>query len=255
MSRARGPLDPLWRASLLQVIARGFHYPADAEHAGQMCAALAGLTSPPPAGLPAVLKNAIRQVQEHWGAVHTEDGLASAYSQLFLNNALCSMYETAYSGPGGVAGRTHEIADISGFYLAFGLRSSDVEADRPDHLCAELEFLSILLLKWVHAREQAWNDRGKITVKAIKSFLTDHLGRWYGAFAMRLGEQEAPAVYHALAALLVHALDAECRAWNVQPLPMTGEIAHDSMQEDQLICPKAAAEAEGGDTASACMPM
>lgn len=252
MSRSRKQLDPLWRASLLQAIARGFHYPGHAGHAEEMCTTLAGLLAQPPSGLPGVLRNALGQAEHDWCEVGEDSGLASAYTRLFLNNATCPMYETAYSGPGGVAGRTHEIADISGFYMAFGLRSSATDADRPDHLCAELEFMSILLLKWIHAREQAWNEKGRITVKAIRSFLTDHLGRWHWAFATRLNENEVPAPFSSLAHLLAQAIDLECLAWNVQPVPMSGDLAQDFMQEDRLVCPKAAAEMGGCDSASPC---
>lgn len=229
-----------WRAALLQTVSQGFHYPAQ-DHVARVRSALRRLTEQAPPGTPATVMRALRQARGRWHPIAGEE-LETEYSRLFLNQVPCPMHETAYAGPGGVAGRTHELADIAGFYLAFGVRVSENQTERPDHLCTELEFISVLLLKWAHADEQGWREKRHITASAAKAFLSEHLGRWYRAFAGRLDACGAAPVYRALGDLLAAVLDAECRAWRARPTRASGEVARDVMQEDSLTCPRALAD-------------
>lgn len=82
------------------------------------------------------------------------------------------LYEGNYHHPFNTY---EEMADIAGFYRAFGF---DFAGERPDHICLELEFMRILCLK--EAMALSANDREKVelTVNAEKEFLLSHLGRW-----------------------------------------------------------------------------
>ncbi len=59
-------------------------------------------------------------------------------------------YETEYTTPDALY-KAHQLADIAGFYRAFGLEMSTENRERPDHLAAELEFMHFLALKEAQA--------------------------------------------------------------------------------------------------------
>ncbi len=68
-----------------------------------------------------------------------------------------------------------EMADIAGFYRAFGANFS---GDRPDHICFELEFMRLLCLLESKALLQNEHERAEICISSQKKFLSEHLGRW-----------------------------------------------------------------------------
>ena len=76
------------------------------------------------------------------------DPAAARWSRLFEQGRVAP-YEMSYLRP-GLGGQTARIADVSGFYCAFGFR---VLHDRPDHFLAELEFAAYLALGEARARE------------------------------------------------------------------------------------------------------
>jgi TorA maturation chaperone TorD len=117
-------------------------------------------------------------------AISTVD-LAVEHTRVFTTGFAAPAAETAYELD-KAARRAAELADINGFYRAFGFAlASPVEADG---LVAELEFLSNLLHKRLHA-EAAGNGEGvAICGAAYRAFLTDHLGRWVETFVTRLDE-------------------------------------------------------------------
>ncbi|MDW8469780.1 MAG: molecular chaperone TorD family protein [Burkholderiales bacterium] len=123
------------------------------------------------------------------------------YARLFLGSARAPMRETAYGDGRRLAGRSAELADIAGFYAAFGFAMSDEDRQPPDHLCAELEFCSLLLVKCAYALRDGWTERGRVAEAALRRFLEDHLGRWTHAFCDLVGLAAARAPYRESAAL------------------------------------------------------
>lgn len=107
------------------------------------------------------------------------DTLRSAYVALFDQGSVrTSLYETEHGRMRGVA-KGPELADIAGFYQAFGLELADEEGHRemPDHLAVELEFYAHLLLKQA-LLGQLEDAEGQTVVRGARlSFLADHLGR------------------------------------------------------------------------------
>jgi TorA maturation chaperone TorD len=88
--------------------------------------------------------------------------------------------------------RTFEMADVAGFYRAFGV---EVEpgGERPDHVTAELEFMNLLAVKEAIAlQEEGEGEHAQICRDASRAFLRDHLARW----APRLGDCLAAADIH-----------------------------------------------------------
>ncbi len=96
------------------------------------------------------------------------------------------------------------LADIAGFYHAFGFEITEEFREKHDHLLAELQFTAMLLVLLARALEDGRAEPAEVTRAALRSFLEDHLGVWLGAFAERLeGVSELPyfvAVSRALAA-------------------------------------------------------
>jgi putative dimethyl sulfoxide reductase chaperone len=112
----------------------------------------------------------------------------------------CPLFETQY-GAVDVFQQTHELADIQGFYKAFGLDTSDVEKERCDHISVELEFMHVLLYKQAYALENDGEEKALICLDAQKKFLKEHIGKWVPLFAILFGRKAEDGFYHALSAV------------------------------------------------------
>ncbi len=111
-------------------------------------------------------------------------------------------------------GITPRLADVAGFYRAFGM---NVVGNRPDHLVAELEFMALVLVHEADALASGDGDRAEVVGDAARAFLRDHLGGWVDAWASRVAavpELEPWAPHARVAAALVA---AEAAARNVIP--------------------------------------
>lgn len=140
------------------------------------------------------------------------------------------LYETEYGRDRALA-KGRELADIAGFYRAFGLELNREGAGRDmlDHIAIELEFYAILLLK--QARLLALKDAegSQIVSEARKSFLQDHLGRFVAAIAQRPGVRAHP-FYSLLFRWISDLVAEECERLGVQPI-LTGWVANDAEPE------------------------
>ncbi len=110
----------------------------------------------------------------------------------------CPMYETAFSAK-HLFQQTRQLADLAGFYRAFGVAPSD---NRPDHIAMELEFGYLLAVKEAVARAAGENDHVETCREAERAFLRDHLARWAPLFAGRTEVAAAGTVFADAAALL-----------------------------------------------------
>lgn len=126
--------------------------------------------------------------------------LCGSHNALFATTLVAPARETAYELD-KTARRAAELADICGFYAAFGLElAAPVEADGIE---AELEFMSLLNQKEAAARCADKTEGAAVCRGAAQAFLADHLARWYGVFAERLRAASEDPYYRALADLLV----------------------------------------------------
>lgn len=109
-------------------------------------------------------------------------------------------YETEYGLPHEYR-QSQEMADIAGFYRAFGFQMGGQRRERSDHIAVELEFMHIMALKEAYALETGIPEHVEICVAAQGKFLQDHLGRWIGLFAQsvthNLNAQQAPELHYA----------------------------------------------------------
>ena len=98
--------------------------------------------------------------------------------------------------------KAHLLADIMGFYRAFGVTPS---GDRPDHIAAELEFMHLITLKEHHALQQGNAEHAEICREAQAKFLNEHLLKWNKDVAdvvRQSAKRSGSALYAALGELL-----------------------------------------------------
>ncbi len=115
----------------------------------------------------------------------------------------CPPYETEFQRVDEVFYRTQQMADVAGFYRAFGLEPTATSRERPDHLALELEFESFLLMKNRLALSAASEDpnaaeHADVCQSARAAFFRDHLIWWVPSFSLAL-RSKAQRGYLALA--------------------------------------------------------
>jgi len=115
---------------------------------------------------------------------------------------------------GTAGGITPRLADVAGFYRAFGM---GVAGDRPDHVVAELEFLALALLSEADAIDGDHHDQAEIAGDAIRSFLRDHVGVWIDAWAGRVAAIDELAPWAPFAIVAADLVRNEASHRNVIP--------------------------------------
>lgn len=131
-----------------------------------------------------------------------------------LAGGRCPPYETEFIGSKFAFQRSNTLADVSGFYRAFGLTIAADYPERPDHICIELEFMARLLsLERQAATSDAAerNDRLCVCREAQIRFVTEHLAWWAPAFARVLGHECPGGFYDAAASFLSALIPVERR--------------------------------------------
>ncbi len=177
-------------------------------------------------------------------AASEADPIATADEHVFLfgRQVRCSPYESAYSGLSPFGDKTARLADVAGFYQAFGFGPAAAQPDMEDHVGAQLEFLSALALKEAYALSEGDAEAAEITRRAEVAFLTDHLGRWAEAFAGEV-EEATPLPFHTAAASLLAAwIRAEIEALGATPSRVGAPDALDADAAEPFSCPMAQEE-------------
>lgn len=115
----------------------------------------------------------------------------------------CPPYETEYLVAEDPFFRAQQMADIAGFYRAFGLQPGSEGRERVDFIGLELEFLALLHMK---QRDAQSPEEAVICQSARRQFLQDHLSWWTPSFALALRHKAEYGFYEgvgrALSALL-----------------------------------------------------
>lgn len=175
----------------------------------------------------------------------TLDGMAREYNRLFTatGTVMVPIYETEYALD-TVFAKTKELADLNGFYLAFGLElGKDSQGERPDHICIELEFMATLLIKEAYARNEGWDDKANVCLEARKKFLKDHVGRWGPTLYMMVKRKAEVEFYKSLAALTMDLINKDLKDLNIKPgfiepfEKIIEKIKEESPDEDPNECP------------------
>lgn len=129
----------------------------------------------------------------------TLDTMYKEYLYLFGNATVamdCPPYEMYFSGS-HVYQQTQDLADISGFYKAFGLEVSkeDDTTNRWDHIAVELEFLHFLTYKLAYAIENHGEKELESCAAGKKKFLNAHIGKWIQAFSKAVNKKASVEFY------------------------------------------------------------
>lgn len=129
-------------------------------------------------------------------------------------------YETEY-GHRDVFMKTQRMADISAFYLAFGMEVPADKHERIDFVGAELELMFWIILKEEMAKKSGKKTEAATCRDAAQKFLTDHLGRWAIFFGEQLLKSTDHPFYKQAAKMLAEFVEKECKRLGVQPEKIT----------------------------------
>jgi DMSO reductase family type II enzyme chaperone len=161
-------------------------------------------------------------------------GLQAAYRHTFgLTGSLC--YETEYGLPHEFR-QSQELADICGFYRAFGLNVGGSLRERPDHLAVELEFMYVLALKEAYAASNDVVEHVEVCVEAARKFLGEHLGRWINLFAHSLAHNGGAEPYLSLARFAADFVHHHADQLGVQPQPSPKELVQHTPFDPDFSC-------------------
>lgn len=137
------------------------------------------------------------------------ESAAQEYLKPLLRGDL-SPYETSYEPrPGVSGGKPFQIADIAGFYRAFGF---EVSGDRPDHIVPELEFAALLCAKEAYARISGEAEGAEVCAAARRKFMTEHLGAWLPQLSQRISEHAPRSALSALVEVVMALARADSMA-------------------------------------------
>jgi TorA maturation chaperone TorD len=140
--------------------------------------------------------------------------LNAEYEKVFglLVSAACPPYETEYINGKFTFQRSNTLADVNGFYLAFGLTTTDEHWERADHIVQELEFMAFLLSQERRAANGGSALRQQnleVCREAQARFLGEHLAWWAPAFAKLLSRENQDGFYGAVGVFLAALVPAE----------------------------------------------
>lgn len=226
-------LQALQRAAVYRALGGALAYPTAPRLAEvvRTCGAVAEICWAPPEVREALASLGASLAATDAGAIESE------YVFLFDRQVRCPPYEGGYGDAASLAGKATSLADVAGFYTAFGLEPSAEQADTEDHIVAELEFMSALALKEAWALGENHAEGLAVTRAAQVAFLTDHLGRWAETFAEELATATPLPYYHAVARVLAAWVRSDVGALGAAPRRVGGRLGHDALQEDRFTCP------------------
>lgn len=130
---------------------------------------------------------ALREAAGQMNAPAALEKLQEQYAFLFGHSVRgkCPPYELEF-GKSEVIQRASDLADISGFYSAFGMEITGGVSERPDHISVEAEFMAVLCAKEI----SGWSNQNLGLIETVHhaqtEFLKTHMGRWIPAFAQRV---------------------------------------------------------------------
>ncbi len=162
--------------------------------------------------------------------------LKSLHGRVFSHvvSADCPPCEAFYTAK-EIFQETSELADIAGFFKAFGLTLA--ENERVDHISVELEFMHFLTYKEAYAQTHHDPARARFCRDTQRKFIRDHLGRWGTHFARLLDQKADGGYYSCLASLLEKFISSEVAFLRVDPEVTLASQEWRSADADENSCP------------------
>ena len=111
------------------------------------------------------------------------------------------------------------LADIAGFYKAWGIDIASDAHDRLDHISAECEFMSFLLLKLDYFSSKDEKEDEEICIDSAKKFLEEHLGKWVPIFSALVMKKSPGGLYHKAVKLLKEFIEKEVSIMSLEVTP------------------------------------
>lgn len=132
----------------------------------------------------------------------------------------CPPYETEYYPVEETFFRSQQMADIAGFYQAFGVEPTERSRERHDHLALELEFQALLLTKKrlaipSFAQHSSPKEDAAVCQDARAKFFQDHLAWWVPSFSLALRRKAERGFYAQVGKLLAAFMPIERRHLHV----------------------------------------
>ena len=162
--------------------------------------------------------------------------LKSLHGRIFSHviSADCPPCEAFYTAK-GISQETSELADIAGFFKAFGLTLA--ENERVDHISVELEFMHFLTYKEAYAQTHHDAAKARFCRETQRKFIRDHLGHWGVHFARLLDQKADGGYYSCLASLLEKFVSSEVAFLRVNPEVTLANQEWRSADSDGSSCP------------------
>lgn len=162
----------------------------------------------------------------------------------------CPTNETAYSVR-DVFQQAQTMADIAGFFHAHGVQVGGRERERPDHIGAELEFISFMARKEAQALRAGEREHIDECQRTQATFLRDHLGCWGSSLGRRIDRLALSPFYAATGTLLNLWLQHDMATLGVTPQRDLDEPLPQPPPEDE----DAPCGVAGGMEGGACGPL
>jgi TorA maturation chaperone TorD len=168
------------------------------------------------------------------------EALTLEYWRVFghTTRGLVCACETEY-GDDNKFQQPNQLADIAGYYLAFGLTPPAASEVRHDHVACECEFMEFLNLKEacfleIGERTPEAGETLAATRQAQRTFLRDHLGYFGRGFASRLAS--GGGYFGAWGALFLRFLECECARLGVAAGPTELPVRPELSDEAPMAC-------------------
>jgi nitrate reductase assembly molybdenum cofactor insertion protein NarJ len=185
--------------------------------------------------------SSVNRFKEYFlGNRHRIDDIKSEYLATFDIGREISPYETEYIRE-KVSRKPFELADIAGFYTAFGFSINEDMRNKEalDHISIELEFMAILEWKGQYALEKEEEENAKIVKDARMKFLKDHLAKWGFFYCRQIHRLEGDGLYKRLGRILELVLALECERYSIDVSLFDKQMGRDpynGVRGEELTC-------------------
>ncbi len=221
---------------LYKILSLGFSYPEEGnwQMMGEQITASQGL-------IDGELLSGINAVEDCLKKNREEiDLIRSDYMGIFDMGRKISPYETEYIAE-KVSRKPFELADVAGFYRAFGFAVAEDRKHKEslDHIAIELEFMAVLTWKHAYAKSTDQEENLKIMDDARLAFFRDHLASWGFSYCRQIGSLTGYDFYRRLAELYKLLLVLECDGYALDAALMDRQVTrepYEGVRGDELTC-------------------